>query len=460
MGVETKGKIQNQLGFYIDQTRCTQCLACVIACKDWHDVPAGPASWMRNSTIEKGKFPDLFLAFLPNLCYQCADAPCVSVCPVSAVTKREDNGIVVVDGERCVGRDNCGYPCSNECPAGNDILGLVSLIKEGEYDRARQLLLDSNPLPGVCGRVCYHPCESICTRGQIDEPVSIHALERLLGERTPVTPPFIIKRKSRRVAVVGSGPSGLSCAYHLARRGYGVTIFEALPVTGGMLRVGIPRYQLPAEVLDKEIAFIEALGVEIKTNMRLGQDISLEELDQYDAVFLGVGAHRQKDLHIPGVDLKGVSGGLDFLKEVNVLGKGMVGERILVLGGGNVAINCARLARRLGAAEVHLACPEDYDGMPADRVEIEEAEKEDVIIHPSLAFTRILGRNGRVNGVECVRLRSMAFDADGKLSLDVLEGSEHVMAADTVIYAVGIICLSPFLSFFVDFLMQSTTSGY
>ena len=437
MAVKAKGKAETQLGFYIDQTRCTQCCACIVACKDWHDVPAGAASWMRVSTIEKGKFPHLFLAFRPNLCYQCEDAPCVAVCPVGAITKREDNGIVVIDREKCIGRDNCGHPCSIECPADNDILGVVSLIKEGEYDRAWQLLAQSNPLPGVCGRVCYHPCESVCSRGQVDEPLSIHALERFVGEHAPKTPPFIIERKSQRVAVVGSGPAGLSCAYHLAMRGYKVTIFEALPVTGGMLRVGIPRYQLPANVLDREIAFIEALGVEIKTNMRLGENLSLEELDKFDAVFLGVGAHKQRSLNIPGINLKGVIGGLDFLREVNVLGKGNVGERTLVLGGGNVAFNCARIARRLGAIEVHLACPEAYDSMPADLFEISEGEAEGVIIHPSRIFTKVAGKDGHATGVECLRLQSMEFDEEGKLHFDAFQGSEHILAADTVIFAVG-----------------------
>ena len=437
MAVQAKGKAVKQLGFYIDQTRCTGCYACIVACKDWHDIPAGPASWMKVSTIEKGKFPDLFVAFRPNPCYHCVDAPCVAVCPVGAITKREDNGIVVVDREKCIGQDSCGHPCSIECPAGNDVLGFVPLIKEGRYEEAWRLIVETNPLPGVCGRVCYHPCESVCIRGQVEEPISIHALERFLGEHAPATPPFIVERKSQRVAVVGSGPAGLSCAYHLARRGYGVTIFEALPVTGGMLRVGIPRYRLPAKVLDREIAFIKALGVEIKTNMRLGHNLSLKELDQFDAVFLGVGAHKQRSLNIPGENLKEVVGGLDFLREVNVLGKGNVGQRTLVLGGGNVAFNCARMARRLGANEVHLACPEAYDSIPADLSEIRESEMEGVIIHPSRTFTKILGKDGHVSGVECLRLRSMEFDVEGKLHFDAFEGSEHVLAADTVIFAIG-----------------------
>ena len=437
MAVQAEGKAVKQLGFYIDQTRCTQCCACVVACEDWHDVPAGPASWLRVSVIEEGKFPNLFVAYRPNLCYHCEDAPCVAICPVSAITKREDNGIVEVDREKCLGQDVCGRPCSVECPAGNDIRGVVSLIAEEKYDQAWELLVRTTPLPGVCGRVCYHPCEEICTRGQVDEPLSIHTLERFVGDHAPAAPPLITERKSQRVAVIGSGPAGLSCAYHLARRGYKVTIFEAMPVTGGMLRVGIPRYRLPSEVLDKEIAFIKAMGVEIKTNMRLGDNLGVEELDKFDATFLGVGAHRQRELNIPGMDLKEVTGGLDFLREVNVLGKATVGERVMILGGGNVAFNCARLAHRLGAVEVHLACVEAYDSMPADLPEIKEGELEDIIIHPSRAFTKIVGKDGHVAGVECLELRSVEFDEDGNLHFDAIEGSEHVLAADTVICAIG-----------------------
>ena len=299
-------KNSKQLGIFFNQTRCDACYACVVACKDWHDVPPGPARWLRVTTIERGKYPNPFLAFNVNMCSHCVNAPCVEICPAEAVSKRDEDGIVVVDREKCVGRDECGYPCSHECPAGNDVLGFVSLVREGKYAEAWRLIIENNPLPGVCGRVCSHPCETACNRDQVDEPVAIHALERLAAEYIPTVPPFTIERKKQRVAVVGSGPAGLSCGYHLARRGYRVTVFEALPVAGGMLRVGIPEYRLPGEVLDREIALIEAMGVEIKTNMELGKNLSLEELDGYDAVFLAVGAHTEKTLDIPGINLREV----------------------------------------------------------------------------------------------------------------------------------------------------------
>jgi len=204
-----------------------------------------------------------------------------------------------------------------------------------------------------------------------------------------------------------------------------------------MLRVGIPEYRLPKVVLDREIAFIEAMGVEIKTNMRLGQNLSLEELDRFDAVFLAVGAHKEKSLEIPGIGLTEVIPGIDFLREVKLNGVVNVGKRVIVLGGGNVAFDCARTAHRLGAAEIHLVCPECYDEMPAEPAEIEQGEEEGVIVHASRLARRILSEKEHVTGVECLSLRSVRFDEDGKLHFDAIEGSESVLPADTVILAIG-----------------------
>lgn len=434
----TDGTDLSQFGYFFDQTRCTGCYTCIVACKDWHDVPAGPASWIRVSTIERGKYPNPFLAFDVNLCHHCVNATCVAACPTEAISKREADGIVVVDREKCVGRDECGHPCSRECPAGNDVLGFVSLIREGKYAEAWRLIVESNPFPGVCGRVCFHPCESACNRSQVDEPLAIHALERLAAENRDTMPPLTAKLKKQRVAIVGSGPAGLSCAYQLTQRGYRVTVFEALPVVGGMLRVGIPEYRLPIAVLDREIAFIKATGdIEIKTNMRLGENLSLEELDQFDAVFLALGAHKQKTLNIPGLNLKKVIPGLDFLKKVKLEKKVNIGKRVIVLGGGNVAFDCALTAHRLGATEVHLICPESYDKMLADPPEIRQGEEEGIVIHPSRLVSEIIGKNGDVAGIEYFSLRSMEFDKDGKLHFDAIAGSEAVLLADTVILAIG-----------------------
>lgn len=430
-------KNSKQLGIFFNQTRCDACYACAVACKDWHDVPAGPARWLRVKSIERGKYPNPFLAFNVSMCNHCVNAPCVEICPAEAISKREEDGIVVVDREKCVGRDECGTPCSHECPAGNDVLGFVSLVREGKYAEAWRLITENNPLPGVCGRVCSHPCEAACNRDQADEPIAIHAIERLAAEYIPRVPPFTIERKQQRVAVVGSGPAGLSCGYHLARRGYRVTVYEALPVAGGMLRVGIPEYRLPGEVLDREIALIEAMGVDIKTGMELGKNLSLAELDGYDAVFLAIGAHTEKRLDIPGINLKEVIPGIDFLKEAKLKGKVKIGKKVVVLGGGNVAFDCARTAHRLGAEEVHIVCPEGEEDILAEPAEVEQGQEEGITIHSSRLACQVLSADGQVSGVECLGLRSMSFDETGKLHFDAIEGSEKVLAADTVILAIG-----------------------
>ena len=436
-GKSTAQATPKQLGYYFDQTRCTGCYTCAVACKDWHDIPAGSTKWLRVATVLKGKFPNLFLAFNANICYQCESAPCIMACPTQAISKREEEGIVVVDREKCLGKDRCGHSCSYECPAGNDVLGFISLIKEGKYAEAWRLLVENNPFPGVCGRVCFHPCESACNRAQIDEVISIHALERFAGEYKSNVSLDAIKRKKQRVAIVGSGPAGLSCAYHLTRFGYEVIVFEALPVAGGMLRMAIPEYRLPKSVVEREIAFIESAGVEIRTNMQLGKNLGFEELDKFDAVFLATGAHKEKRLEIPGIDSNGVIAGLEFLKKAKLNKKIDVGKSVVVLGGGNVAFDCARTARRLGATDIHLVCPECYEDMLASPSEIEQGKEEGIIIHNSCLASRILGNDGHTAGVACFSLRSMEFDENGKLRFEAVKGSEFVLVADTLIVAIG-----------------------
>ena len=434
---EGKSREISQCGLFFDQTRCDGCYACAVACKDWHDIAPGPANWIRISTIEKGKYPNPFLAFNPEVCHHCLNAPCVEACPSQAICKRGEDGIVVVDREKCVGKEECGHPCSHECPAGNDVVGFIEAIREGKYAQAWRLIVENNPFPGVCGRVCYHPCESACVRSQVDEGVGIHSLERFAAQYMPTIPPFTVDRKKQRVAIVGSGPAGMSCAYYLARQGYRITVFEALPVAGGMLRVGIPEYRLPKAVVEREIAFIENLGVEIKTNMRLGKNLSLEELDEFDAVFLAVGAHKEKTLDIDGIDLKKVVPGVDFLRGANLGGNLNIGRNVVVLGGGNVAVDCARTASRLGATETHLVFPEREDDITADISEQRQSEEEGLVFHASSLPCKIHDENGQITGVECMRLRSMEFDDKGQLQFEVIEDSEFVLPADMVILAIG-----------------------
>jgi NADPH-dependent glutamate synthase beta subunit-like oxidoreductase len=277
-------------------------------------------------------------------------------------------------------------------------------------------------------------------RKEVDEPVDILGLKRFaadsVAERKPLPLP---KTKKEKVAIVGSGPAGLAAAYDLVREGYGVTIFEAFSTAGGMLALGIPEYRLPKDILEKEIEYIEGLGVEIKTGAALGKDFSLSELFDrgYGAIFIAIGAHRGMKLPVPGAELGNIMVGISLLKSLN-LGKAVtMGDTVVVIGGGNVAVDCARSARRLGAKKVYMVCVESRENMPALASEVEQAEMEGVIILPSRTVTKIFGNHGKVKGLECLRLRRVEFDREGNLNFDAVEGSEHEISADTIIIAVG-----------------------
>ncbi len=329
-------------------------------------------------------------------------------------------------------------PCNHICPAGEDIVGYLALVREGKYREAWELIKQENPFPGVCGRVCPHPCEAECNRRELGGAIAIHALERFLADyaasqRLSVS---ASERRDAKIAVIGSGPAGLSCAYHLARRGYPVTVFEALPFAGGMMRVGIPEYRLPREVLDREIADIEALGVEIRTGMRLGDNLRLSDLEGYNAVFIAVGLQRSRKLNIPGEEAEGVIPGLEFLRRVN-LGEGVeVGPKVAVIGGGNTAIDAARSALRLGA-EVTILYRRSRAEMPAIEEEIEEALAEGVRIRYLAAPTKIFTENGRVSRLECIEMRLGEPDESGRRRPIPIEGSEFTIKVDTVIPALG-----------------------
>ena len=329
-------------------------------------------------------------------------------------------------------------PCNHNCPAGTDVVGYLALIREGKYQEAWELIKQENPFPGVCGRVCPHPCESECNRGELGGAIAIHTLERFLADyaasqRLSVS---ASQRHDARVAVIGSGPAGLSCAYHLARLGYPVTVFEALPVAGGMMRMGIPEYRLPRQVLDREIADIEALGVEIKTNMRLGDNLKLSDLEDYQAIFIGVGLQKSRKLNIPGEDAEGVMHGLEFLKKVNLGEEVRVGPRVAVIGGGNTAMDAARTALRLGS-EVTILYRRSRAEMPAIAEEIEEALAEGISIRYLAAPTRILTEDGRVSKLECIEMRLGEPDESGRRRPIPIEGSEFTIEVDTIIPAVA-----------------------
>jgi NADH-quinone oxidoreductase subunit F len=334
-------------------------------------------------------------------------------------------------------------PCQNTCPAHVDVPMYVDLIRQGRFDEAYEEILRENPLPVVCGRVCNHPCESRCRRAQLDEPIAIRELKRfasdyavsLNGSRPR---PDIKAPTGKKVAIVGAGPSGLSAAHYLALQGHSVTVFEALPVAGGMLAVGIPQYRLPKDALNKDIDLIKSLGVTIKTGVRVGTDISWEVLgNDYDATFIAIGAHKDQRMGIPGEELSGVIPGVVFLRDLN-LGKmtGIRGKKVVVVGGGNVAMDAARSARRLGAEKVTVIYRRRREDMPAEREEIEAATEEGIVFEPMVNPTEIAG-NGKVEKVRCVRMQAGEFDSSGRRRTSPIGGSEFDLECDLFIPAIG-----------------------
>ncbi len=327
-------------------------------------------------------------------------------------------------------------PCKNACPLGNDIPRILSLVSEGHYEDAWRLFRETSPLPGVCGRVCYHPCESFCNRKNFDEALSIAAIERFVADACFDLEDAIPERphRSERVAVVGSGPAGLACAYFLAKDGYAVTVFERTSQPGGMLRLGIPRYRLPREVLDREIELIARWGVEFRTNTKIGQDIEIETLwEQHDALFIATGAHRSRALNIPGEEL--ALTGLEFLKAVNTGKPPEIGKRVLVIGGGNTAMDCARTALRLGAQPV-VVYRRTREEMPAIVEEIEEAEHEGVQFEFLAAPVAIHNLHGKLE-VQAIRMRLGEPDTSGRRRPIPIPSSDFILRADTVLTAVG-----------------------
>jgi len=339
-------------------------------------------------------------------------------------------------------------PCQNECPAGLNVPAYVSFIGEGRFDEALEVILDRNPFPSVCGRVCDHPCEAKCRRSQIDDPVAVRELKRFAadyvageGVPSPIYDRLRVETDGQKpkVAVVGSGPAGLSCAYFLARLGYRPTVFEKLPVAGGMLAVGIPEYRLPKDVLNREVEFIEKMGVEIRTGISIGEEITIPKLYQqgYEAIFIGAGAHRGRRLNIPGEDL-GIVDAVDFLREASLNGgEARVGKRVAVLGGGNAAIDAARTALRLGADEVTIVYRRTRNEMPAQRSEIEDAVAEGIKLELLAVPERVISQDGAIRGLECLRMCLGEFDRSGRRRPEPVEDSRFRLDVDTVISAIG-----------------------
>lgn len=337
--------------------------------------------------------------------------------------------------------------CQERCPVHIDIRRYVGLIATGRYQEAIKVIRERNPLPAICGRICPHPCESACNRGRVDEPIAIDALKRFVSEyemalrREGKLPKPSPKRDlKQKVAVVGSGPAGLTVAHDLALEGFKVTIFEAAPVAGGMMHLGIPEYRLPREVLMSDIEFITDLGVEIRLNTPLTKDFTVDDLFKqgYRAVFLGVGAYKGLKLRIPGEDeFEGIVDCIEFLRRVNLGEKRKPGSKVIVIGGGNSAIDSARVALRLGCEEVTILYRRSRKEMPANPWEVEAAEQEGVKIHYLAAPVKIIGSNGKVKGLLCTKMKLGKPDASGRRAPIPIEGSEFEVEADLIIPAIS-----------------------
>ncbi|HMK76237.1 MAG TPA: FAD-dependent oxidoreductase [Thermodesulfobacteriota bacterium] len=330
-------------------------------------------------------------------------------------------------------------PCQHICPVGMDAPAYIALIRAGRIDDAYKVLKQTNPFPSVCGRVCGHECQTICRRGQLDEPVAIMHLKRFIADhaRRPKTKPLPIIRKEK-VAIIGAGPSGLTAALELKKRGYGVTVYEALPKAGGMLRWGIPAYRLPRNELDRETDDILQTGVQLLTNKRVGRDVTFDELDsKFDVIYLATGAQKSSSLNIPGEDAEGVFGVVEFLQAQN-LGRGIkVGKKVAVIGGGISALDAARTAVRLGAKKVTLYYRRERSDMPLQAQQIEAAEEEGVRIMDQAAPVRVVIQYGKVRGLELTQTRPGRFDPSSRRQPIPILGSEFIEKADTVIIAVG-----------------------
>ncbi|MFY9431645.1 MAG: FAD-dependent oxidoreductase [Thermacetogeniaceae bacterium] len=337
---------------------------------------------------------------------------------------------------------DCRGPCIQACPAHTDVQGYVGLIANKQYREALALIKEVIPIPACIGRVCPHPCETVCRRRLVEEPIAIAQLKYFVADKDLASPepymPEIAPPTGKKVAVVGAGPAGLTAAYFLARAGITVTVYDAMPSAGGMLRYGIPEYRLPKTILDQEIELIEKMGVEFIYNTRVGVDISLDYLrESYDAVFLGIGAWKSSSIRCKGEDLPGVLGGIDFLREVALHKEVRLGERVAVVGGGNTAMDAARTALRLGARQVVVLYRRTRNEMPAEEIEIMEAEEEGVEFRFLVSPIEICEENGRVTAIRLQKMELGEPDASGRRRPVPIDGAEETIPIDTVIKAIG-----------------------
>lgn len=407
-------------------TRCIRCGRCIRACQDLRGV----------KVLDYVKTKDGIRAGIASGtslkdagCRFCG--ACIEVCPTGSIVDQ----LKMMNPEKSY-MENV-VPCKANCPAHIDIPQYIRAIKEGDFDKATAIIREKVPFPEVLGSVCTHVCESNCKRNELGEPISICKLKRAAATQDSGAWKEKVHKEvatGKKVAVIGAGPSGLTAAYYLAKKGHAVTVFEKNEKAGGQCRYGIPSYRLPDDLLDREIANILEIGIELKTNAECQ---SLEELKkQYDAILVSIGTHQGTKLPIPGNDLPGVYVNTEFLKDARSDNLIQLGEKVMVLGGGNVAYDCARTAIRKGAKEVHIACLENQQQMTSSPDEIEEGAQEGVILHAAHSLLRITGED-KVTGVELKKVNRFYFDENHKAVLDLDEGSEHVIEVDNVIFAVG-----------------------
>lgn len=432
------------LNFLRDES-CGKCISCREGTQRMWEIVTG-------ITEGRGKEEDLVL--LEQLAHAVKDA---SMCalgqtaanPVLSTLKHfrneyEDH-IIHKKCPALVCKEIVSSPCQYECPIDQNASVYIALIAQKKFEEAYNIIQKDNPLPSVCGRVCHHPCEKVCRAVEMGEAISIRSLKRFVSDwaiENNHSPQILsnIQKKNKKVAIVGSGPGGLTAGYYLSRKGYPVTIFESLPIPGGMLAAGIPEHRLPRKDLDSDIKNILSSGITLKTNTTLGKDFSLDDLfeDGYDAIFLALGAYHSSSLRIPGEDSIGVIQALDLLIDTNLGKEVNIGERVGIVGGGNAAVDAARVAiRNTKTKEVSILYRRTKIEMPAFEEEIESAIEEGVDIKFLVLPTKVLSKEGKVAGVECVRMKLGELDESGRRRPVVISGSEFMIELDTLVAAIG-----------------------
>lgn len=408
-----------------DMNRCVLCGRCVRACNELRGVKV---------LQYQKKDMETYVGTLHGKLLKDADCrfcgACAEVCPTGTIRDK------IIDSE--VKREDAVVPCRHACPAHTDIPRYIRHVKNGEYDEAAAVIREKVPFPKALGYICTHVCELDCKRKEVSEAMSIRDIKRYAADHDTGS---VWKGKGKQLAdtgkkvcVVGGGPAGLTAAYYLRKQGHDVTLKEALPTVGGMMAYGIPSYRLPREIIADEAKVIEEQGVKIEVNTKVEKPAEL--LNEYDAVLMTIGGHAGVRLPMEGNDYEGVILNADFLRNASMGKETGMGKRIIVLGGGNVAFDCARTAKRLGAEEIHLACLEAREVMTADDEEIEQAKEEGIFVHPAQTFERITG-DGKVTGVDFMNVKSFTFDENRRAIIEKEEGSEHHIDGDTVIFAVG-----------------------